>query len=186
MELSDYIITYQSSGKIVANLFDYYERYIRHLDKRFEQYSYYDNRLVLCWFKDHEDINPSMGFIYDRRFKGVQLYHCFGCGRTGNVVRLNQLVESQYHGRELTVFESCMDLAEKFGIPVDEFRDVEEDDYEARYSRSFKRIDELVTHYTEREFKEALLTMRKSGVVDLNKLNSECVKMIATSKQLYD
>ena len=29
------------------DLFDYYEKYIKPLDKRFEQYSYYDNKEVI-------------------------------------------------------------------------------------------------------------------------------------------
>ena len=185
MTLSDFILTYERDGKIVANLFDYYELFIKPLDKRFGNHSYYDNKLVLCWFKDHSDINPSMGWIRDRNHKGVYLYHCFGCGRTGNVIRLNQLIMSQYYNQELTEKESCLDLAVKFDIPIDDFDVTSDEDYDLQFEKRVRKVEGLKSRYTVKDFSDNLLSIRKSGKVDLNKVNSECVKLIATVKQLY-
>lgn len=186
MLLEDYILSYKVDDEIVVDLFSYYENYIRHLDKTFEPYSYYENKLVLCWFKEHEDVNPSMGFVNDRYHKGQKLYHCFGCGRTGDVIRLNQLIESEYHNRDLNRKESCLDLAEKYGIPIDEYEELDEEDYEARYLRRLSNIDRLMRRYTYKDFSMNIMKQRMNGKIDLNRINSECVKMIATVKQLYD
>ena len=43
---------------------------------------------------------------------------------------------------------------------------------------------ELSKRYTQRDFSAELLNQRRNGV-DLEAVNDECVKMIATMKQLY-
>lgn len=186
MTLVDFILTYERDGKIVCNLFDYYEEFIRPLDERFKNHSYYENDLVLCYLKDHADVNPSMGYISDKFHKGVKLCHCFGCGRTYNVVRLNQVISSQYFGKELSEKESCVDLATKFNIDISEFDELADDDYEGKHLAKLRKIEQLKRRYTFEDFKDKLLEQRKSGKVDLGRVNAECVKMIATTKQLYD
>ena len=184
MTLTEYILTYTENDKIVVNLFDYYDMVIRPLDDKFKPYSYYNNKLVLCFFKDHQDVNPSMGWINDRHLKGVKVCHCFGCGRTANVVRLHQIISSEYFDKELTEKESCLELAEMFKVPLDDFNFLEDEDYEAKYQSNLKRIDKLQNRYSMQEFRNSLLAIREQGV-NLDKVNSECVKMIATIKQLY-
>ena len=184
MNLSDYVLSYEESGKVVANLFDYYEYFIKPLSTKFSDQSY-DNKLVLCWFKDHADVNPSMGFISDKHHNGNKLYHCFGCGKTGDVVRLNQYIESVYHNNDLTEQESAVDLAKKFNIDISEFDELEDEDYELRFGRNIKKTEILKRRYTVADFSRNLLEQRKNGV-DLDKVNFECVKMIATVKQLYN
>lgn len=184
MTLREFILTYERDGRIVANLFDYYEIKIKYLDKRFEDYSYYGSKLVLCYFKDHEDINPSMGWRYASQLKGVRICHCFGCHKSADVVRLHQILRKQYDGVDLTEKDSCFELAALFNIPVDEYSELDDDDYDAKYARAFKRVDMLAKKYTRREFSMELLNQRKNGV-NLDSVNNECIKMIATVKQLY-
>jgi len=189
MTLREYVLTYSVDDKIVANLFDYYERFIKGLAPRFEKYSYYTNNLVPCFFIDHPDNDPSMGHIKDKHLKNVRVCHCFGCGRTADVVRLHQILNKQYKNRELTERESCLELANMFNIPLDDFEELDEDDYEGRYIRNLRKLDALAEHYTVRDFSQELMRLRSTsepGHIDLDKLNSACVKMIATVKQLYD
>ena len=189
MDLKDFILTYKVNDEVVANLFDYYDIYIKGLDKRFEPYSYHSTNLVLCFFKDHADINPSMGYINDKQHKGGKLCHCFGCGRTADVIRIHQILRSSYEGVELTEKEACIEVAELFKIPIDEFDELSDEDYEEKYLRNLRKIDRLSKHYTVRDFSAELLKLRTNygvGEVDLDKLNSSCVRMIATSKHLYD
>ena len=139
MNLVDFILTYKRDEKIVVNLFDYYEQFIKPLDKRFEHHSYFSSNLVLCFFKDHADTDPSMGFISHRRLKNVKVCHCFGCGRTADVVRLHQIISSQYLGKDLTEKDACFDLAQKFDIPIDEYDELSEDDYEANQRSAYTK-----------------------------------------------
>lgn len=189
MTLREYVLTYSVDDKIVCNLFDYYERFIKHLTERFSKYSYYTSNLVPCFFKDHPDNDPSMGHIKDKRLKNVRVCHCFGCGRTADVVRLHQILNQQYKNRELSEYDSCMELAAMFNIPIEDFEELDEDDYEGRHQRNLQKIDRLAEHYTMRDFSQELMHLRETSVpgeIDLNKLNSACVRMIATVKQLYD
>ena len=114
MTLTEYILENVS-------LFDYYDNFITTLDDRFKEYSYNNSKLVLCYFKDHEDINPSMGWIHDKHNRDIKVCHCFGCGRTANVVRLHQMLCSQWLNKELTEKDACYDLAQLFGVSLDEF-----------------------------------------------------------------
>jgi DNA primase len=184
MTLQDYILSYEKDGQIVCNLFDYYRDFVQPLDERFKRYDLYQNKTVLCWFKDHEDVNPSMGYINDRHHKGGKVYHCFGCGRTGTVVRLHQILQSQYFNRSLTEEETCKELAMHFGIPLDEFDETAEDDVEAQYIDRMKRIDRVSKLYTSKDYAQNLLEIRKKGNINLADVNAECIKMIASSKYL--
>ena len=184
MKLRDYIISYKKEGRVVADLFDYYERFIKPLDKAFERYSYGRDKLVLCFFKEHDDINPSMGYMRHRTFKDVVICHCLGCGRTADIVRLHQIIEHQYHNRRISEDEACRELAKIYDIPIEE-EEIGDEDYEKMHVRNMRRVDSLSKRYSVRDYSRALLDIRKSGV-DLEKVNSECVKMIATEKQLYD
>lgn len=167
------------------SLFDYYDKFIVNLDDKFKEYSYNSHKLVLCYFKDHEDTDPSMGWIYDKRNHNVKICHCFGCGRTANVVRLHQILSSQWLHKELTEKESCYELADMFNLPLDDFKDIDDDDLSAKFVTTIKTQHILQKRYTSQDFHYNIQKIKKQGV-DLNKVNSECVKMIATSKMLYD
>lgn len=184
MTLREFVLTYERDGKIVANLFDYYDMKIKYLDKRFENYSYYSSKLVLCYFKDHADINPSMGWRYTSQLKGVRICHCFGCHKSADVVRLHQILRKQYDGVDLTEKDACYELAEIFDIPLNDFSELDDDDFDGKYDRRRRRSMELSKRYTQRDFSAELLNQRRNGV-DLEAVNDECVKMIATMKQLY-
>lgn len=189
MTFKDYVISYQRGDKIVADLFDYYEVFVKGLDKRFQQYSYYNQNLVLCFLKDHADINPSMGFIKHKSFKNVKVCHCFGCGKTADVVRLHQILCKQYMDKELTEREACLEICEMFKIPAEDFEELTDEDLEKQYVRNLAKLSRLKRHYTVREFQQGLLSIREEaqgGMVDLSRVGSECIKMIATVKQLYD
>lgn len=166
-----------------VDLYEYYARYVKPLRQEFSNGVYEKGSLVLCWFKDHDDVNPSMGSIRDKHIKGCMLYHCFGCGRTGDVIRLHQNIQMEYNNRSLTEQEACKELAGLFGLEIQD--DIADDDYEAKYLQKSRQVDMLQRRYTEKDFSDKVLEIRKQGL-DLSRLNSEVVKMTATVKQLYD
>lgn len=189
MTTQDFILSYERDGKIVCNLFDYYTNYIKPLDQRFKPYDFNTGKLVLCWFKKHADLNPSMGFINDREHRGGKIYHCFGCGRAGNVIRLHQHIQYDYYNRTITEIEACKELAELFNIPLEEIKEAKDDDLEAKYRTKSMRIDEMKSEYTYQDYKYNMIDIRKkgsNGLVNLEAVNRENVKLIATIKQLYN
>lgn len=186
MKLEEYILTYksQSDGKILANVPDYYDMFVQPVDKKFKAHSLNSDRLVVCPF--HDDNDPSLGLINDRFYKGVKKFHCFGCRTAGNIIVFHQKFESLYNKRNLDTHDACMELAQIFGIPVEDFEELADDDYEGKYVRTMKHIDDLQGAYTLRDFELDLRKVRgKSEVSNLAELNSASVKMIATVKQLY-
>lgn len=173
-----------------VDLVDYYEDYIRPMEEKFRPYSLVGNKLVLCCFHEHMDLNPSFGY-YNKKENGhtYKLYHCFGCQRTGNVIKLHQLMQYQYYKKKLTEKEACLELATLYNINIDDFEEVSNDDYEKKYAKQLLRIDRIKNNYSRKSFAEELLNMRKSGKVYLDgvgSLNNASVKLIATIKQLYD
>ena len=183
MTLREHILTYERGGEIVASLFNYYDTFITTLDPEFTKYSYRKTKLVLCYMKDHNDVNPSMGYINHKTLKGVMQCHCFGCGRTADVVRLHQLLMQQYRGTMLSEKEACMQLAEMFDIPVDAIEP--DEDPAIRFERKMRAVTRVSRNYSANDFRRNLLDLRSSNNATTDRINSECVKMIATQKKLY-
>lgn len=174
-----------------VDLVDYYEDHIRPMEEKFRPYSMVGGtKLVLCCFHEHMDLNPSFGY-FNKKENGIsyKLYHCFGCNRTGNVIKLHQKMQYQYFKRSLTEKEACLDLARLYNINVDDYEDIPDEDYERKFSKQYNRIDVIKSNYSRKSFADDLLNMRKSGKIYLDgigSLNNASVKLIATVKQLYD
>lgn len=183
-QLEKYVITYEDvSGGIVCNIPAYYNIRVVPLGEKFEAFDFDNNRTVICPL--HDDHDPSLGLMKDRNLPKVMLYHCLGCGSVGNVVRLHQRIESEYHGRDISVKEACLELCEIFGIPEPDDSVFDEEDYERRYQYRMNKIDKLKGAYTEKSYKDELLAIRKSGNIDLDRVNLASIKMISTQKGLY-
>lgn len=189
----EFVMTYTVSDangneSILVTIEDYHKKYIKPLDPRF-QWDFYNGYKgkVLCWCKDHEDKNPSMGTVPHKHLKGVKLYHCLGCNATGTVVRLHQRIQKEYHGRDITVHESCMELCQLYGIDASEYEKVETDQ-EGYYER-YRSIDDMMEEYTIKDYSGDLLNARKAfavtgSVVALARaIDSANVKMIATANK---
>ena len=187
MTLEEYILTYKgitSSGEegFVCNIADYYDKVVMPLDNKFRERSLNSSKLVICPL--HDDHDPSLGLMKRRFPDGSYSFHCFGCGKSGTVIRLHQFVSMMYNNKELTVHEACTELCNLFGIPIPNLEDIAEDDYEKLFYKKFNELDRLEVKYTSKDFASDILAIRKKGV-DLDLVNSACVKLIATKKELY-
>lgn len=190
MTLEEYVLTYKDSdGNIVVNIADYFERFIKPLDAKFANSSFHTHRTVICCFKDHDDINPSLGTINHRHLKGVKVYHCFGCGASGTVIRLHQRIQYDYYNRRITDKEAALELCDLYGIDASKYRDIKDAGSANGYLERSRRADELLDSYTLAEFKDDLMKVRTTDnlmLMERGKLiNSAMIKMIATSKRLY-
>lgn len=189
MKFTEYIMSYRGLKRdgtegVVANIADYYDMYVAPKDERYAEHSLNGENLVVCPL--HADVNPSMGLIRHKHIKGVQVFHCFGCHASGNIIRFHQRIESQFSHRELSEKDACMELAKMFDIPTEDFDELDDDDFEGNYIRTLKELDSMKNRYSVQDFSYACRDLRKEGVLqDLSRLNSECVKLIATEKQMY-
>lgn len=178
--LIDYVIEHEK-----ADIAEYYDKYIKPLDKRFEDSSLVLNRTAICPL--HDDTDPSLGLINHRHKKGVRIYHCFGCGLSGTIVRLHQLVEFKFNKRNLTDKESAEDLCRLLGIDLSKVELADDSRTESSYVKKLRAVKNFTEVYSIRDYERDLLSARKSSNLDemIRRVNSANVKMIATRKQLY-
>lgn len=64
---------------------------------------------VVCPF--HDDLNPSMGIVPDS-----EVFHCFGCRASGNVVTLHRRYLEKYHSVKMSYKDALQDLIETFDV----------------------------------------------------------------------
>ena len=191
MTLEEYVLTAKdANGRIIINIADYYERYIKPLDKRFATSSYYKKQLVLCCWKDHNDINPSLGSMKHRFYKDVRLYHCLGCGATGSVIRMHQRIQKEYYDRTITEKESCLELCQLFGVDASAYKEVSEDDGEqANFMDRLRRLDKYKSVYTIKDYADELRSVRANSDISIGEkmryIARANTKYIATQKKLY-
>ncbi len=190
MKLKEYVLTAKDSdGKIIINIVDYYEKFIKPLDQRFNISSWYSKNLVLCCWKDHADVNPSMGMIKHKFYKDVKIYHCLGCGATGDVIRMHQRIQKEYYNRNITENEACLELCKLFGVDASAYKTVVDAGDQQSLMERLQRVDKYASIYTIRDYANEIQDARTTCAEDRQRLaeqvNLANIKYIATSKQLY-
>lgn len=190
MNLEEYVLTVKdSNGRIIINIADYYERYIKPLDPKFAKSSYFSKSTVICCWKDHNDINPSLGSIKHKFYKGVRLYHCLGCGATGTVIRMHQRIQKEYYDRTIDETQACLELCELFGVDASEYVQVKDIGDQTNIMDRFRRVEQYKHIYTIRDYAFEIQKARSDTSLSVdelaNKVNVANIKYIATKKQLY-
>lgn len=183
-----------SNGDIKANIPEYYERFIKPLEKKYENSILTESRKAICPLPDHNDTDPSFGITNHRFFKGVKIYHCFGCGGTGTIIRLHQRMQYKYHNRSITEQESALELAKIFDIDLSKADDVGEDNEKVEgnyYMQGSKALSRLKDQYTIRDYQAELRQVRvQRDTLNMfsqtRMINRSIIKMIATGKNLYE
>lgn len=161
-------------GKIFP-LEKYFEMKIKPLNWKFRRRK---SQKIVCPF--HADERPSMGFIQNK--DGSEIFHCFGCGAKGDVVKMHQMIEKEYHNRSITREQSLRELSEMFGYPYEK---LELD----RKKEETKKIENVHSFYTkpekpmtvqkfEKEFSKAKKDRR-----DIRFFNSLLIQMIMSNKE---
>lgn len=66
----------------------------------------------ICPF--HHDTDPSFHY-----WKKANIFHCFGCGVSGDVIRIHRLLRRHYFGEDMSVERAVEHLALLFNIRLD-------------------------------------------------------------------
>lgn len=100
------------NGKV--NLADYFNTYVFPKKERLTQLGAMHTGSI-CPF--HNENDPSF-----RYYANSNRFKCFGCGLSGDVVRLHQLTERHYNYKKLTDEEALRDIIRMYelGIDIDE------------------------------------------------------------------
>lgn len=94
-----------------VDLVSYYNDNISPLNRKFKLISESHNA-GLCPF--HTDTDPSLHY-----WKKKRIYHCFGCGFGGDVVKTHRALRRQYFGENLTIPQVVEILAKMYNIELD-------------------------------------------------------------------
>lgn len=146
---------------------EYYDTRIRIYNP--ERYKEFKNQnLAVCPL--HNDTDPSMGIVYDKRLKSKQRYHCFGCGANGDIVKLHQEIEKRIHQKSLNYEDSAKDLAKLYNLS---FTEEEIKDSNLSYVEELNKSQKLTntilenpTHFSNRSYTKQfskLLDLKSKG-----------------------
>lgn len=106
----------QSNNELLViskiDLIEYYNKNVVPLSEKFKPMAI--NQVTgLCPF--HIDTDPSLHV-----WKKKNIYHCFGCGFGGDVVKTHMQLRRQHYSENITVEKAVRQLAEMFNIELDE------------------------------------------------------------------
>lgn len=161
-------------GKIFP-MEEYYEKKIKNLEWKFRRRK---SGKIICPF--HADDKPSLGFI--RNKDGSEIYHCFGCGVKGDIVKLHQGIEREYHGRDISREQALKELCQIFDYPYEKLQKEKKQEEAVKIQQVhtfYERPTEAMTlQRFEREFIKAKKDRR-----DIRYFNSLLIQKIMTDNE---
>jgi DNA primase len=187
MNIIEFVTGYKIPGfeTPLITIEGYYEGHIRHLDRKFQNYSFENSKTVICPFKAHNDHDPSFGILANRNRKGVKIYHCYGCGSTGNVVSLHRRIQQEYHGITLTDEQAAKDLCRIYNI------DINLNDNSGKTISRDERLQVILERdlYTIRDFENDLTAIKRQNLSleeRARQINTSVIKLSVSKKKLID
>ena len=87
-------------------------------------------------------------------------------------------------GVNLDEKQACIEISKIFDIPLGDFKEFDDDDYQGKFEAKIHRVNQLKNGYTLRTFQQEMQKQRTTGI-NLTRVNNELIKLIATKKQLY-
>lgn len=140
----------------------------------------------------HDDTDPSLGLIKDRKNKKILLCHCFGCGATANAIRFYQRlinlrkIKSELKPHEVMTYSGALKiLATKVGVSEKDVVERVLDPNDIIMTREIKLIRNM-RKYNIRDFENALLSLRMSDYNSSNKaimLNRNLIQLIESMEE---
>lgn len=138
-------------------ILEYYRKVVVPMNPK--RYFEKGNSLVVCPL--HDDHDPSLGIIHSS--KDGEIFHCFGCGRWGNVVELHQGVMRRLRGRRLSYEESLRELCSLFSVDYSRVAEEAEKDKKNSENRSEWAIEEAISRFDISDFRELFLQGKLAG-----------------------
>jgi hypothetical protein len=107
--------------KLIENvsLVDYYNNVIVKLDNKFKPMNEV-KPTGICPF--HSDTDPSLHY-----WKKKNIFHCFGCGFGGDIIKTHLMIKNRYFNTKLSIEQVIKDLSLMYNIVLDEQEVLEED-----------------------------------------------------------
>lgn len=191
MTLEEYVLRNYTVKEFYENNLtelDVYDKGFNKVSKKYKA-GFNSKDMAICPL--HDDHDPSFGLIKSKKYKGVLVGHCFGCGKVVDVIRLNQqlinkgVLHKEYHenGQVITYDESAKLLAKEKGLSLEDVKEEKLDLDNLQVQREIA-IRKARERYSLRDFQNDLLAIRMSKYNTRNKIsmvNRSLVKVISES-----
>ena len=135
----------------------YYEKVVIPMNPK--RYHTKSDKMMVCPL--HDDHDPSMGVIHSS--KNGEIFHCFGCGRWGNVVDLHQGVTKRLKSRYISYDKSLRVLCRLFNVNYDLVKDMEDKENRDSDIKREIALDEAISRFDISDFKELFLLGKLAG-----------------------
>lgn len=181
------------------NIENYYEKFVAEIEifednRAIKKYKagFNNKKKALCPLPDHMDRDPSFGFMRDKKNSKIQLYHCFGCGAVGNVIRLHQILINcgklkfpDTTQAKISYLEATKDLAKRLGISERDAVERSINTNEVYYQKQLA-LQKCKESYTIRDFQNEMLKLRMGNYNSQNKkilANRALVRLLKNNKE---
>lgn len=124
-----------------------------HLEDFLTDHSINTNKLFKCINPAHVDKAASCGLAPSK-----QVFHCFGCGFSGNIFHAAHLLDGKPIVGSEFVHETLVPLAEKYKISVEMEPLTEEEIYEMDTYRAYRTASDLVINGHKHELYKQIIT----------------------------
>lgn len=153
---------------------DYYNRFVVPAAKKFSKLSP-GAKAGLCPFHDETDASFHI-------WAETKMFHCFGCGCSGDIIKMHQLFEWQYHKRGIDRKASMVELGNIFGIELDMTLEDENKDEEGLnpFQRAYKLVSDTTATiipknvFSLARFREVNDMLRSSNLSANAKVRNYC------------
>ena len=138
------------------------------------------DKMMVCPL--HDDVNPSMGIIIDS--DGNELYHCFGCNRWGDVVKLHKQVSSRLFKRYLSDDESLKDLCRIFNVSLKKVEVIKNDYIEDDDIRREVALQNATERFDISDFRRMFIEgkLQKKSIVYFNTITMMMINELKEGK----
>lgn len=155
-------------------ILEYYRKFVQPMNPT--RYRVKNSKMMVCPL--HNDHDPSMGIIENK--KRGEIFHCFGCGRWGDIVELHQGVMQRLKGLYLSYEESLKDLSRIFGIDYSTLPKPDKNDKGDKEIQQEIALVEAMERFDVSDYRNLFLEgkRRKKGIAYFNALTMVMVNEI--------
>lgn len=163
MTIYDLVLKTERNREKVVSIAGYYNNYIRPLDRsRFNKELGTVGKTAICCLHGHHDTDPSFG-VFTPKNSEVERYSCFGCGGSGDVIKLHQHIQYFYKGISMSRQQSAEDLCRLYNLDTSLVnQQIEGTDEDIAFFNRQQRIQKGMGTYDFRDYQREILELRLS------------------------
>lgn len=147
-------------------ILEYYRKFVQPINS--SRYKIKNDRMMVCPL--HNDHDPSMGIMENGKYG--EIFHCFGCGAWGNIIKLHIGVMKRLRGIIFSHDEAIKDLCRIFSIDYDKLPKEEDINVEDKELLQEIALEEVIEKFDVSDYRNLFLEgkRKKKNIVYFNTL----------------